>query len=57
MASRCNLCKRTRDTAQAKWEEMNPSKIAKYTSARRVGAHAAMDRYLRKYGVGDLGVT
>ena len=52
---RCALCKRTRDTAQAKWEEMNPSKVAKYV--RTVSPHSAMDKYLQKYGVGVVGIT
>ena len=55
MASRCKVCKRARDTAQAKWEELHPEKAAKY--ARRVGAHDDMDKYLRKYGVGVIGIT
>jgi len=50
----CAVCKRARDTAQAKWEELNPTKVAKHVHKN---THSMVDKYLDKYGVGVVGVT
>ena len=54
----CHKCKRARDTAQVKWEEMHPQKVRKVMSKRPViVVHPLTRQFMKKYDIADMEVT
>ena len=54
----CEKCKRARDTAQAKWEEVHPAKVMKIMRKRPViVVHPLTRKFMRKYDIADMEVT
>ena len=54
----CVQCKRSRDTAQVKWEGLNEARVKRAISKRPViVVHPLTSQFMRKYDIADMEVT